>query len=61
MKKKFRHNDYYENYDNEDEYHSAGIVPSRQSIPQPIQAIAPPTPAAQEERPKPNYPKYCFV
>ena len=60
MKKKFRHNDYYENYDNEDEYYSAGIVPSRQSIPQPIQAIAP-APAAQEERPKPNYPKYCFV
>ena len=60
MKKKYRHNDYYEDYDNEDEYHCAGIVPPRQSIPQPIQAIAP-TPATQEERPKPNYPKYCFV
>ena len=59
MEKKLRHNDYYDDYDNEDEYHSPGLVPPRQSIPAPTQSIA--TPPVQEERQKPNYPKYCFV
>jgi hypothetical protein len=59
MKKKFRQNDYYDEYDNDDVYHSSNLVPPRQSIPEPTQAIAPPP--VQEERPKPNYPKYCFV
>ena len=61
MNKKLRHNDYYDNsYDNEDEYPTTtSNLPTRQSVAEPSQTTLPPP--VQENRPKPNYPKYCFV
>ena len=62
MNKKLRHNDYYDNYDNEDEYPTTtSNLPTRQSVAEPSQTTLPPPVQVQENRPKPNYPKYCFV
>ena len=59
MKKKIRQNDYYDDYDNEEQYPSSGSLPARQSAVEPSETTLPPP--VQENRPKPNYPKYCFV
>ena len=59
MKKKIRQNDYYDDYDNEDQYPTSGSLPARQSAVEPSETTLPPP--VQENRPKPNYPKYCFV
>jgi hypothetical protein len=56
MKKKIRQNDYYDDYDNEEQYPS---LPPRQSVAEPSEKTLPLP--VQENRPKPNYPKYCFV
>ena len=59
MNKKLRHNDYYDNYDNEDEYPSTtSNLPTRQSVSESPQTNLPPPVPQQQERQKP---KYCFV
>ena len=59
MNKKLRHNDYYDNYDNEDEYPSTtSNLPTRQSVSESPQTNLPPSVPQQQERQKP---KYCFV